>query len=853
MKLLSIIEATRIHEDKNDSYYAYHDAAEKWSEETGQPKQKFAYAGTDVQDKYIEPEMKKRGLVPDSYQGSGVTKYKREGIEEKAPSDAIWGIFADGKDITSRYSNLADAKSAAQELQKQNPDTKYEVKKADPEKIEEGEERSIIQSGCVDRLVDEFRGEEHQFENLGDLEYAIYSEMERLDVEDCVDPDEEHGGQRMGDFASGGVLNVIDSSSVIDDVMAQLDTSELEEGITTKHSYDPVKPGGQSSPRKPVPVKGQMISLDGVQFMVTLVSDDRKTFDIVNAKDPKETHKGIKVANNPFVIENLDYLDKSKYKEMPMRMELQRVLAQMLGIDNYYKMDVEELEKQLKSNPANSTLWNEYSAYKKKLQIQKDDKLSPTIGNFASDNRDPRFREGKSPHKKGSAKYKKHMAAMHAEAEDPKTTDADQIIQQIIKGYGIDDLEEVFRQYFPQLSDEQVERILSKYKKPNLRLIKTEDVDLNDGMIGEPDEYYDADERKEAHKDLEDALQGNYMDDYIKDGACPACGGNGYMDGEEEMYNDETDEYEEGLECDGFGKYGCDEGEMTYGSDGPSWVEIIKHDKRKADKQKSKDDYPGDEEVINQIRNMVMNMDDPRMAMQQMAIDYPHMGRAQRANLVAKGMKAAGLTNEGQRCWKGYEKKGTKMMFGKRVNNCVKKEGIDMENEGRIEDTFGTKTIDKHDKPEKKKKKEESIQVGDELMIETAEGEGIVVPVLHVVGENILVGWDNLAEEIIVEEEKQLAELRKLAGIDEAEYQGRTVKLNKPTRGDVKKFKVYVKDPKTGNVKKVNFGHGGTSAKRKTMRIRKSNPKARKSFRARHNCDNPGPKTKARYWSCRKW
>jgi len=87
----------------------------------------------------------------------------------------------------------------------------------------------------------------------------------------------------------------------------------------------------------------------------------------------------------------------------------------------------------------------------------------------------------------------------------------------------------------------------------------------------------------------------------------------------------------------------------------------------------------------------------------------------------------------------------------------------------------------------------------------------------------------------------------------DAEYQGRKVPLNKPMRGDVKKFKVYVKDPKTGNVKKVNFGHGGTSAKRPTMRIRKSNPKARKSFRARHNCANPGPKTKARYWSCRKW
>ena len=89
--------------------------------------------------------------------------------------------------------------------------------------------------------------------------------------------------------------------------------------------------------------------------------------------------------------------------------------------------------------------------------------------------------------------------------------------------------------------------------------------------------------------------------------------------------------------------------------------------------------------------------------------------------------------------------------------------------------------------------------------------------------------------------------------MDEAEYRGRKVKLGKPMAGDVKKFKVYVKDPKTGNVKKVNFGHGGSSVKGKSMRIRKNNPAARRSFRARHNCDNPGPRTKARYWSCRKW
>jgi len=82
--------------------------------------------------------------------------------------------------------------------------------------------------------------------------------------------------------------------------------------------------------------------------------------------------------------------------------------------------------------------------------------------------------------------------------------------------------------------------------------------------------------------------------------------------------------------------------------------------------------------------------------------------------------------------------------------------------------------------------------------------------------------------------------------IEEAEYRGRKVPLGKPMRGDVKKFKVFVRDPKTGNIKKVNFGD-------KKMRIKKSNPKRRKSFRARHNCANPGPRTKARYWSCRKW
>ena len=89
-------------------------------------------------------------------------------------------------------------------------------------------------------------------------------------------------------------------------------------------------------------------------------------------------------------------------------------------------------------------------------------------------------------------------------------------------------------------------------------------------------------------------------------------------------------------------------------------------------------------------------------------------------------------------------------------------------------------------------------------------------------------------------------ELNEWGEVEEAaEYQGRKVTLNKPTKGDVKKSKVYVKNEK-GNVVKVEFGDPN-------MQIQKDIPARRKSFRARHNCDNPGPKWKARYWSCKAW
>jgi hypothetical protein len=128
----------------------------------------------------------------------------------------------------------------------------------------------------------------------------------------------------------------------------------------------------------------------------------------------------------------------------------------------------------------------------------------------------------------------------------------------------------------------------------------------------------------------------------------------------------------------------------------------------------------------------------------------------------------------------------------------------------------------------------EDIEVGDSFDIELGE----------MVIETGVVGF--MDDGVIVEADaKTLALLNVSGALLEAKYQGRKVPLGKPMQGDVKKSKVYVRGPK-GNVVKVNFGD-------KNMKIKKSNPKRRKSFRARHNCANPGPRWKARYWSCRAW
>jgi hypothetical protein len=129
----------------------------------------------------------------------------------------------------------------------------------------------------------------------------------------------------------------------------------------------------------------------------------------------------------------------------------------------------------------------------------------------------------------------------------------------------------------------------------------------------------------------------------------------------------------------------------------------------------------------------------------------------------------------------------------------------------------------------------------DTLAFIVNEEIALEVPIVEHTNESVLLQPDVLVYEFLSEENLFDAE-----ELTEAEYQGRKVQLGKPMSGDVKKYKVYVKDPQTGNVKKVNFGD-------KKLSIKRDNPGRRKNFRARHRCATAKDRTSARYWSCRMW
>ena len=237
---------------------------------------------------------------------------------------------------------------------------------------------------------------------------------------------------------------------------------------------------------------------------------------------------------------------------------------------------------------------------------------------------------------------------------------------------------------------------------------------------------------------------------------------------------------------------------------------------------------------------------------------------------------------DGKACWKGYKRMGTKQKGGKTVDNCVKmgedleesglqyytgkkkygkdgmtalaqagRDGASEEELGKIKDKF-KKEDHGPENPDAEYNQGEYDREGDMAKDQLRTIDSAAEELYSIINaEENLPEWVQkkitLAMDYIdtardyMKSNKYAEDLQ----TNEAEYQGRKVQLGKKMPGDVKKSKVYVKNPQ-GRVVKVNFGD-------KKMRIKKSNPARRKSFRARHNCANPGPRHKARYWSCRSW
>ena len=138
---------------------------------------------------------------------------------------------------------------------------------------------------------------------------------------------------------------------------------------------------------------------------------------------------------------------------------------------------------------------------------------------------------------------------------------------------------------------------------------------------------------------------------------------------------------------------------------------------------------------------------------------------------------------------------------------------------------------------------EEKAPDTSDAMKRYKSGKAGVTDIAHLKAKGLIKRADGEKKKSPKYEESKLNEWGEVT--EKAEYDGRPVDLNNPTKGDRKKYKVYVKNEK-GNVVKIEFGDPN-------MEIKRDDPGNRASFRARHNCDNPGPKYKARYWSCKFW
>ena len=251
---------------------------------------------------------------------------------------------------------------------------------------------------------------------------------------------------------------------------------------------------------------------------------------------------------------------------------------------------------------------------------------------------------------------------------------------------------------------------------------------------------------------------------------------------------------------------------------------------------------------------------------------------------------------DGKACWKGYKRMGTKKKGGRTVDNCVKvgegrfdfddederpedpekdkvqhivmqaRKAYDVEGNYPIQFQDGSKTKIPLPMITKFLKMYNMMKSNDKEVFQTKAAQSPKDFQMAVMGSGMKesglqyytgkkkygkdgmaalaqAGRDGASEEELGRIKDKFK--KEEAEVDEAKYRGREVPLGKKMAGDVKKSKVYVRKP-NGNIVKVNFGD-------KKMRIKKSNPARRKSFRARHNCKNPGPRWKARYWSCRSW
>ena len=488
-----------------------------------------------------------------------------------------------------------------------------------------------------------------------------------------------------------------------------------------------------------------------------------------------------------------------------------------------------------------------------------------------------------------------------------------------------------------------------------------DDDDVNDsGMIGEPDAYYDEEERKQAYDDLQDALdQCNSREhEYVKDGICPECGGSSYMDGD---YEGEEDS------CYGWGNYGCDEGEL----EGATWKEIIDHDKKQKEREELRNKpQPSDEELERAVKSLHKDQVQTGKAN---AFELPSLLRQVYPEISKPKAREIGskfLQSFGESITENYDPKLVSMLAkfeddceeqfryygdtdmvkidellkaGKAEEAADEMATVMSDQDGgsskhdqiydlaleRVQDYMhepamaemrklaglseapsdavwalfiddkDTQTrfaswaeAGRHEDEFKKKYPNKKVEVkqvdeakgdirkglataglagalafgggaaldatsakntplGKELTAAAQAGDQVAA--YHLKNLDLYVDASdsrtlkNLEIAYVDDSPRDdvKAYLAKKAGVNEAEYNGKKVQLNKPKRGGSKKYYVYVKNPKTGRVKKISFGDV-TGLKTKS-----GNKKRAKSFAARHNCEKKNDKMKAGYWACR--